>query len=216
MSDDDADELMLSADRFVDEDAIAPIGPDERRHLYDRLGLFGVRLSRRLVREQRATTTRSSRRSCALAAGSTSSGICWRRRSARAAICSRRAPRCSRCPIVLLRHTLPNGRQLRAELEQIQASAHELAELRILTGLRSGALALNEEEATELERLLDPTLDVPGRLGIDDAAPDHVREAVVAGVERWRARAESPLSSPIVVEACQVVGRSLEGMLVST
>ena len=45
-----ADELLLTADRFVQRPTTIPLTELEREHLLDRLGLFGVRLATELIR----------------------------------------------------------------------------------------------------------------------------------------------------------------------
>jgi hypothetical protein len=98
------------------------------------------------------------------------------------------------------------------EIERILSSAHELRELQLLGALRSGLVPLRPEEQEELELLIgQPGLGVAARVR---AEPGAEREAVLAAIERWRARAENPLSSRPVVETANAVSRTLEGLLV--
>ena len=98
-----------------------------------------------------------------------------------------------------------------AELERIVASAHELAELQIIAAIRSGLVPLRPDELGEIERLLDqPGAAWCERLG---TTPGGERDAVLAAVDRWRRRAEHPMSSLPLVETSRAVVRTLEGLL---
>jgi hypothetical protein len=117
-------------------------------------------------------------------------------------------------------HEVPpgDGGALAASVEEVEAGAHELTELRLLVALRRGGVRLRDDESVEVERLVERSgRPAAERLGLDaDAADDgaSVTDAIVAAVERWRRRAEHPLADPSVVAAAQVVQRSYEGMLV--
>jgi hypothetical protein len=104
------------------------------------------------------------------------------------------------------------------ELERIAAGAHEFAEIRLLNALRIGALAVKDAELEDMERLLGgagPSL--VARLGLEaDASPDAVRQALEATLNRWRRRAESPLSPRPVGDAARVLVRTCEGLLVAS
>ncbi|HSL76844.1 MAG TPA: hypothetical protein VK867_07860, partial [Candidatus Limnocylindrales bacterium] len=52
----------------------------------------------------------------------------------------------------------------------------------------------------------------PGaRAGVGaDASIEDVRSAALAGVERWRARANNPLSDRRMIEAAEIVSRAYE------
>jgi hypothetical protein len=105
------------------------------------------------------------------------------------------------------------GGAVGSEIERILASAHELRELQLLGALRGGLVPLRPEELEELERLLGhPGEPVAVRVGAERGGE---REAVLAAIERWRARAENPLSSRAVVETAHAVSRTLEGLLVN-
>jgi hypothetical protein len=216
LDDDNAAALLLSADRFVDPNAVVGLAPSERQYLISRLGLFGVRLSRALLRTGHADNV--GRLAQELRARS---GLDELRRLLAGAFSARRDLLKARSALlgasdVALRYEFPERDRFRADLERIQATAHELAELRLLTAIRSGTVHLNDAEVAEVEQLLGPAPDVAARLGLVSASPADVHTAVIEGVRRWRARAESPLATPSVIDACQVVTRSLEGVLALT
>jgi hypothetical protein len=207
-----ADALLASADRFVDPDAPSGLAPDERRHLLGRMGVFGVRLGRDLLRHGHADNARRLAEELRRR-----SGLDELRRLLATAFTARRDLLKANAALVALadilrRCSVPGGDQLRTELERIQAGAHELAELRVLTAVRAGEVVLTDAEVTEVERVLGPG-DAAARAGVSGGGDAALREAVLDGVQRWRSRAENPLSSPAVVAASQVVTRTLESLL---
>lgn len=213
--DDEAQAILHSAERFATRPAAVELALEERAHLLDLLGLFGVRLARDLL-------TRG--------VASTASGLAaeLRRRSgleelqdalatqftARAELLKARAALAALGRLVL---DVPpgDGGRLAAALEEVEAASHELAELRLLLALRTGAVQLPEAEAREVETLVERAgLPAADRLGLDAAASAGDVGALVAdAVARWRRRAEHPLADPATVAASQVVVRTYEGLL---
>ena len=104
---------------------------------------------------------------------------------------------------------------LLGDVERILAGAHEFAELRLLSTLRSGAVRLSAEVLQEAERLLGGDGgSAAARLGLDPGAgPDELRTAALEAVTRWQRRAESPMSGRAVSDVARVVVRSCEGVL---
>jgi hypothetical protein len=101
------------------------------------------------------------------------------------------------------------------ELERITAGAHEIAELRLLHAMRTGAVAFKDDEVEDVERMLGVAgPSSAARLGLPaDAPPGAVNEALAAALSRWRRRAESPLTARPVAEAARVLVRTCEGLL---
>jgi hypothetical protein len=100
-----------------------------------------------------------------------------------------------------------------AELERLLTGAHAFTEQRLLAALRQGQVALPGGTAEEAERLLGG--DGPGaaeRLGLDAGSGD-VRAAALEALDRWRVRAESPLTSRAASEVARAVVRSCEGLV---
>jgi hypothetical protein len=206
-------ELLLSSDRFVDPDATTGVAEAERAHLLGRLGLFGVRLavdrvaagavssSRQLADELRAV-----------------SGVGELRRVLERDVLARRDLLKARSVLGALGRLVrtvevPGGERLAAQLEALVAGAHELAEVRLLAGLRSGAVDLAGDLEAEVEQLLRAGTTWE-RLGLGpEAGGEEVRRRITEGVGRWRRRAEMPTTPKPQREAAAVVVRSYEGLL---
>ncbi len=216
----DTDLLLLSADRFLqppDSAAAAlpaTLSADVRSGLLGRFGMFGLRLSLALIRQGVCDPARLSvelvRRSGldelreVLAAQFTERRDLLKARSALLAV-----------DLVLRREPRPEAALLAADVERIFAGAHEFAELRLLSALRSKAVKLPGDSRSEAERLIGGSGGgLATRLGLDpDTDPVQLRTAVLDALGRWQRRAESPLSDRAVADAARVVVRSCEGML---
>jgi hypothetical protein len=212
---DEADALLISADRFTTVASSIGLAPEERAHLIDRFGLFGLRLTNALVRGGRAGTTRELAEELRRR-----SGLDDLRRELTTHFAARRDVLKARSTLLALEELLhrqppPQSSTLAQDIERVVAGAHELAELRLLTAVRSGAVKLDADEETEVERLLGATGTTPfERLGLaPDAQDRHVRTAVLAAHGRWAQRAESPMTSVAVAEASRIIQRTYEGLL---
>ncbi len=206
----EADALMLTVDRFV-ADGASPVTPIEREELLARFGLYGVRTSVRLIRmggAGSATELAAQLRDV--------SGIEDLRLLLMSLFGQRRDVLKARAALAALdsvvrAHGGDGAGHVLAELEQIVASAHELAELQVVAAIRSGLVPLRPDELGEIERLLDqPGAALCERLG---TTPGGERDAALAAIDRWRRRAEHPMSSRPVVETSRAVVRTLEGLL---
>nr|MDQ2709289.1 dynamin family protein [Actinomycetota bacterium] len=162
---DDLDTLLLSADRFVR--GSCSVDSEVRASLLDRFGLFGVRLGVTLIRQgvtdPGALSTELVRRSGlddlreVLNIQFTERRDLLKARSALLAL-----------DLVLRREPRPSSAPLAVELERIMSGAHEFAELRLLTALRSGAVKLAKDDRLEAERLLGGEGGAAApRLGLD-------------------------------------------------
>jgi predicted GTPase len=208
----EVEELLLTVDRFVADDRRAPVTPIERERLLERLGLYGVRTSIRLIRLGAATSATE------LAAELRDlSGIEELRLLLQTLFAQRREVLKARAALTGLDAVLRDhgssgdAERLAIELERVVASAHELIELQVISALRSGTVALRPDEVAEVERLLDqPGATIAERLGTEQGRE---RKAILLSVDRWRARAENPLSSRPVVDVSRAVTRTLEGLL---
>jgi hypothetical protein len=211
---DDMDALLLSADRFVKSETTANLSTETRGALLERFGLFGVRLSVTMIRQGMADPTKLStelvRRSGlddlreVLNIQFTERRDLLKARSALLAL-----------DLVLRREPKPSSQPLAVELERIMSGAHEFAELRLLTALRSGAIKMSKDDRLEAERLLGGEGGAAfARLGLDPAAsPVELREVAMDALQRWRRRAESPLAGRQVSDSARVVVRSCEGLV---
>jgi hypothetical protein len=208
-------DLLLTADRLIGELAQIDLTQLERRHLIDRLGLFGVRFSVMLIR---TGMVRSATELAARLAGS--SGLDELRdvllhqfteRSrllrARSALSSVRA--------VVRRGGCREPDLLEVTAEEIASSAHEFREIRLLNDLRSGALTVPQPRWDEMERLLGGSGHSPtARLGLRENATDaDLHTAALGELDSWQVMAGSPFSGRAVQLAARVVIRTIEGIL---
>jgi hypothetical protein len=207
------DALLLTADRFIADNGCG-LTPIEREQLLARLGIYGVRLSISLIRLGAVSSA-----STLAPELTTRSGATALRSMLTTVLAERREVLKARVGIAGIDRVLstlsgPRFDPFRAELERIEANAHEFVEVQLLHALRAGDLRFRPEEADELERLLG-TIGAPvaSRLGIDDER--ETRDAVLAAVERWRARAENPMTSLPLKQAAEAVARTYEGLLPS-
>lgn len=212
---DELELLLLSVDRFSRAELASP-DSETRARLVERFGLFGVRLATTLIRQGIADPNRIAtelvKRSgldelrAVLNTQFTERRDLLKARSALLAV-----------DLVLTREPRPSAAPLSAEVERILAGAHEFAELRLLSTLRSGAVRLPTEALDEAERLLGGEGgSAAARLGLDPAAGEsELRSAALEAVTRWQRRAESPMSSRMISDIARVVVRSCEGILAS-
>jgi hypothetical protein len=213
----DLDGMLLSVDRFSRTDLPdGAAGPDSdaRARLMERFGLFGVRLSTTLIRQgvtdPNAIASELVKRSGLDELRSVLTTQFSERRDllkARSALLA--------VDLVLTREPRPAAAPLVAEVERILAGAHEFAELRLLSTLRSGAIRMPTEALQEAERLLGGDGgSAAARLGLEpDAGPDELWSAALDAVARWQRRAESPMSGRAVSDMARLVVRSCEGIL---
>jgi hypothetical protein len=213
------DAALLTADRFVaDHGPIAAVAPDLsvdlRRTLLRRFGLFGLRLSTLLIRQgvdsPAVLATELVRRS----------GLEELRHVLHSQFAERRDLLKARSALLALDRLLradprPVAAGLLGEVERIFAGAHEFTELRLLSALRSRAVALPAPVVAEAEQLLGDTGAAPAaRLGLPaDARPEHIRSAALDALTRWQDLAENPMTARATADACRVVIRTCEGLL---
>jgi len=210
------DSLLMSVDRFVAEDSsIDVLLPAERAHLLDRFGLFGVRLSIEAIGDgsvstagELATVLRSA------------SGIDELRDTLFSQFAGRRDVLKARSALLTLDALLIDESSdaaalLASDVEEIQARAHEFAEIRLLNLIRTQATGLRSADIPEAERLLGAEgSGIRERLGVEESAPeDELTEALSAAISKWKHRAEHPLADRAQVDAATVIIRSCEGML---
>ncbi len=206
----EADALLLTADRLLTAGGV-PITEVEREDLLERLGMFGVRLSVSLIRLGAAPTAHT------LAAELRArSGIDQLRHQLTNVFTERRDVLKARVALAGLRDTLdrmgPEADRLRDDCERIEAGAHEFTEVHLLNALRAGQLPFRQTESEELERLYGSIGASPSvRLGLTDG--DTGRSIVLEAIERWRRRAEHPMTSRQLAEASAAVVRTYEGLL---
>ncbi len=204
----EVDGLLLSTDRFLRGES------QSRAGLLERFGLFGLRLSITLIRQGSATPAALAEELVRR------SGLNELQKILNTQFTERRDLLKARSALLALDSVLhgdprAGGGPLLGEVERILAGAHEFAELRLLSALRSGAIVLPSAESDEAERLLGGSGGATAvRLGQPDGTgPDELRKAGLDALSRWRRRAENPVSTRAVADACRVVVRSCEGMV---
>jgi hypothetical protein len=211
----DLEGLLLSADRFVGTQFPAPVEPEIRRVLLDRLGIFGVRLAMTLIRtgcDTRAKLAAELVRRSGLTELRESMGRYFTDRAdvlrARSALVALES--------VLRRHLRPGSRELLTWVEYTMATTHDFRELRLLAALQDPQLGFNAELIAEVQRLVGGNgVDLTVRLGVDqDTDAAELWDLSSQAMHRWQNQAEDPLLSLGQRRAADVVVRSCEAMLV--
>lgn len=221
LPEDDTERLLLTADRFTGSTSglgVEPgVDPGARAALLDRFGMFGVRLSLRLVRSGAATTSSALAREL-----STRSGLGPLREALLGRFAGRAGVLKARTALlavdaVLRRHPVPAAAPLAHELEMLTAGAHEFAEIRLLDQLRTGDLMLTDAERVEAERLLGGDgVHAHTRLGRPAGSPtSEGRRLARDALMQWQRRAEHPGSTRPVREAARVLVRTCEGLVMA-
>ena len=206
------DALLRSVDRFRDPD-LNPLATDIREELLDRLGLFGLRLCVGLLVDGAVrSATDLSQRLLAL------SGIGQLQRMLDEQFGARSDALRARSALAALRAIADElGRRgvdgaagLASDIERVEASSEELALLRLLHLVLAGLVEVGTDDRAEIDRLVGGRSPAE-RVGLAaDAGPAAIREASLAGIERWRTRATNPLSDRRSIEAADIVIRAYE------
>ncbi len=211
-------ELLLSVERFTATSPDAPLMPVERQHLLYRFGLFGVRTAVTLIRDGVATSSSDLSRELVARSGLKElEDVLLTQFAGRSDVLKARSAILA-LEATLREYPIPSADSLVAAIERIHASAHEFAEIRVLNALRSGAVKMREADLDDAERLLGAAGATPwARLGLErDADANAIKDAATTALKRWRARAESPMSSRETAEAATVLARTCEGLIASS
>jgi hypothetical protein len=207
--------LLISADRFVNGDTTVGLTTVEREPLIRRFGLFGVRLAVDLI------ASGEIRSASALADHLiATSGLPDLRHALLSQFAERRDVLKARTALLALRaavRTMPpeTGDRLRDEIERVTASAHDVAELRLLNAIRTGSAEIKDKDLPDVERLLGTSgTSATARLGLSTGAGDgEIGQAAQAALARWQQRAESPMTAPDLAGSYRVLVRTCEGIL---
>jgi hypothetical protein len=210
-----ADDLLLSADRFARAMPELGLTVGERGALLDRFGLFGVRLTSTLIRRSVATTATELSRELA-----DRSGLTDLREIIGSLFLERRDVLKSRSALLAVAETArawarPGSDAVAAAVEEIMASAHPFNELRVLSSVRAGWITGKPDAVAELECLIGGSGSSPHeRLRLPaDASESELVAAAGEALVRWQRRAESPMTAYEMAVASRVAVRSCEGML---
>lgn len=212
----EAEELLLTADRFVERMPELGLTSLEREALLRRFGLFGVRLATNLLRRGDATTATDLARDLA-----ERSGVGELQEVLRSLFFERRDVLKSRSALLAVDSLVqsnprPGSEAVAAEVEEIVASAHPFNELRVLASVRAGWVSGKPDVVEDLERVIGGSGSAAHlRLGLEpQAGRAELTAAATEALGRWQRRAENPLTSHEMVVAARVAVRSCEGMLV--
>jgi hypothetical protein len=211
---DELGELLLSVDRFVTWPCRAAVSPEARRQLLDRFGVYGVKLAIALLRQ--GVVRSGPALSAALVERS---GLPELRAVLLARFAARRDILKARSALRAVELAIgsdprPGSEQLRRRQEEIEASTHDFAELRLLNEVRRGALPLEPERRDDVEALLGASgIGLRERLRIDPAAPlEEVRAHLLSELDRWQRLSEDLLESHGTRRAAGILRRTCEGM----
>jgi hypothetical protein len=208
-------ELLLTADRFSDAVSAIPVDVRARRQALTRLGLFGVRMGVRLIRDGAVrTATELAAELTTLSGLDRLNAVLDAQFGRRSTVLKANSALAALDALLRVRGRDGAG-SLAAEAEQIRASAHEFVEVRLLHQLHSGRLSGRPDRLAEMERLLGGSGAEPARrLGLPTDAP---RARLVAAGEqalaRWQRIAEHPASARDLRMAARATVRSCEGTL---
>ena len=218
----DMDDVLLSTSRFLRSErvpALTALPQDLRHSLLARFGLYGLRLSLMHIRQG---CDDSSALAKELVRGS---GLTELQDVLRVQFTQRRDLLKARTGLLAVERVLrtPVGAApdevaaLAAEVERIASGAHEFVELRLLSALRCGEIALPETEATTAARLLGGNgVAVAHRLALPaDAPASDVRATALEELAHWRRLAEDPFASRPAVRVYRAVARTCEGVVAS-
>ncbi|GAA4946581.1 dynamin family protein [Actinoplanes utahensis] len=210
-----AEDLLLSADRFVGTMPEVGLTSLEREGLLARFGLFGVRLTSTLLRREVATTAAALAKELA-----ERSGLTQLREIIGSLFLERRDVLKSRSALLAVAELTrarprPGTEAVTAAVEEIMASAHPFNELRVLSSLRAGWITGRPEAVAELERLIGGSgAAVSERLHLPPDAPAAEQSATAqAALARWQRRAENPMTPYELAVAARVAVRTCEGIL---
>jgi hypothetical protein len=204
---------LTSADRFVDT-RLPDVDRDLRRALLDRLGLFGLRSSVALI--QHGVVSDSAGLSARLLEAS---GVL----DLHELLISRFA---ARRDVVKAQHALhvvesaladrsvAEAADLRGRLDDIVATTHDLAELRLLNDLATGDVPVEGAVRDRLATILGASGFAPAqRLGLADGDAGAVAEAALVELRYWSGAAAGPLAPAAQQRAARVAMRTCERLL---
>ncbi len=209
----DRERLLVSADRFVRAEGLA--SPDEttRRRLLTRFGIFGVRLAISMIRAGAADSAELTERLVEYSGLNELSEFVRLHFGARTDALKVRAV-LDGLDQLLRERPHEDATRILGGIERIQATAHSLRELSLLSQARVAGLPLPADSAGAAVRIAGGDgIGAAARLGLPaDAGPQLMRESVGRELDRWRALSHSPLTERAGVEVCRVVIRSLEAV----
>ncbi|MGF1595391.1 MAG: dynamin family protein [Acidimicrobiales bacterium] len=205
--------LLLSADIFIEARPETPLTSIEREELLGRLGVFGIRQALALLRAGKVSSSVELADELV-----TRSGLVDLRQILTTLFVDRAAVLKSRSALLAVERlceehpAIPESADLLLRIEQIMAGAHPFNELAMMAAVRSGRIRAKEADLLDLERTLGSSGTSPWqRLGLAEAASaDEIRAAAFEAIGRWQRLAENPLTTHDLAQAARVAIRSLE------
>jgi hypothetical protein len=206
--------MLLSADHFCDVEA-TDLTVELRRDLLDRFALYGVRYAIDAIAEARITSATELARALV-----ERSGLGELRTIVHDHFLPRARLLQARSALVALRGLAASARatesatadRIDRDAERLEAGSVEFAQLRVAHLVLSGAVQVPADARSEIERVLLAS-SPEAALGLTaGAGTDEVRRAALTGIERWRTRATDPVADPGLVETCETVARTYEGI----
>ena len=208
------EDMLVSADRFLVSES-SDITAEIRAELMARLGMFGVRFCLHCIRRGEASNSTELSQALLAVSGLTDLRLLLESQfTARAGLLKSRS---ALATLTMITQTLGQtdagaAASLRGNLEQLEASAHELAELRLLQMLRSGAVVFPEAETRNVEALLTGG-DLGARLGFESGSrAELLKPFALRAIGRWRELAANPINDRETLFACETMARSYEGI----
>jgi hypothetical protein len=210
-----ADELLLTADRFAERMPELGLTSIEREALLGRFGLFGIRLASAMLRRGLASTATELARDLL-----ERSGVTELQEVLRSLFFQRRDVLKSRSALLAVDALVrmqprPGSDGVAVEVEEIVASAHPFNELRVLSAVRAGWVTGKPDVIEDLERVIGGAGTASHlRLNLaPEAGQPELTETAGQALARWQRRAENPMTAHELVIASRVAVRSCEGML---
>ncbi len=204
--------FLATADRFIG----APdpqVPPERRRRLIELLGMYGLRVAATWIGN--GEITNASHLATALRS---ISGLDRLEQELQQRFGERAGVLKSRWALAraeaVLRDAEPGptrDRYLR-EIERIESTSHEFAEIRLLDQLRTVDLGFTADELALAERLIGGDgSSTDARLGLPSgSAASATRDAALEALQRWRRRAEHPRTSRAGAHAASTLAETCE------
>jgi hypothetical protein len=215
---DELEELLLSVDRFVSRPCRADVSPETRRLLLDRFGVFGVKLAIALLRQGVVASGPGLAQALVERSGLPElRAVLLSRFAARRDVLKARSA-LRAVELAISSDPRAGSALLRRRQEEIEASTHDFAELRLLNEVRTGALPLDEPTRDDVEALLGACGNSSRerlRFG-PDAPVDEVRARLLVELDRWQRLSEDVLESQGARRAATVLRRTCEGIFLDT
>jgi hypothetical protein len=208
-----ASELLLSVDHFRNRD-VGSLTGEAREELLTRFGLYGVRLALAAFQEGRWRTATDLARLLRAESGIAELEEVLRQRFAGRArqLVARAVLESLRAVIESADGARPSANALLRRIEEVEASAHDIAELRLLDLVWGGTVEFSDQERIEAERVTGEAATAARAGCPPDASADDIRAAAIAGVGRWRERAASVLADRQTSACCETMARTYEGL----